>query len=250
MLQVAGVLLLPLVYLGVAAQVEAALSGRAGVRLLQPARDLLRALRKGAARSATRPRGLLAVLAALGLGALAPVIGPWSPFAFHGDLAVFAGLLALYHHSLRSPDAPRSSPLQLLTVVAAVLAGSQVGLAELVASPRCFIGLVCAAAALLALRPVVVAERRTDALDRGLVRWLDGVVAVALSGLFVALVQPLARGGPSAAIHLVAVLALAAAVGGVAARVARPRPAAHALYFGGAALCEGLGVVLHLRGAE
>lgn len=244
--QTAGVLLLPLVWLGVAAQVEAGLSGRRGVRLLQPARDLLRALRKGAA---MRPRGLLALVAALALAALAPVVGPTSPLAFHGDLAVFVGLLALYHHSQRRFGAPPRGALQLLALVAAVLAGTQVGLDELAASPRWTVALVCAAATSLALR-VVAADRPGDVLDHGLARYLDGVVAVALSGLFAALVLPSARGWPGVSVHLLVSLALAALVGTFAARVARPRPAARSLYFGGAALCEGLGVVLHLRGGE
>lgn len=243
--QTAGVLLVPLVWLGVAAQVEAGLSGRRGVRLLQPARDLLRALRKGA----VRPRGLLAVVAALALAALAPSVGPTSPLAFHGDLAVFVGLLALYHHSRRGAGAPSRGALQLLALVAAVLAGTRVGLDELVASPRWTVTLVCAAATLLALR-VVAVDRPGDVVGHGLARYLDGVVAVALSGLFAALLLPSARGWPGVSVHLLASLALAAAVGAFAARVARPRPAAHSLYFGGAALCEGLGVVLHLRGGE
>ncbi|MCY0988979.1 hypothetical protein OV203_17720 [Nannocystis sp. ILAH1] len=244
--QLAGVLLLPLVWLGVAAQVEAGLSGRRGVRLRQPARDLLRALRKSAM---MRPRGLLAVVAALALAALAPIVGPTSPLAFHGDLAVLVGLLALYHHSRRGAEAPPCNALQLLALVAAVLAGTQVGLDALVASPRWIVATVCAAATSLALR-VVAVDRPSDVVGHGLARYLDGVVAVALSGLFAALLLPPARGWPGVSVHLLVSLALAAVAGAFAARVARPRPAAQSLYFGGAALCEGLGVVLHLRGGE
>ena len=246
LVQVAGLVLVPLAYLGVAAQVEAGLTGRHGVRLLQPARDLRRALRKGAARRAwPQTRGLVAVVAALAAGALAPIVGSASPFGFHGDLAVFVGLLALYDHSVRGPgSAPRSSALRVATLAIAAIAGAWVGLADLAASPRWSVALVAAAAALLALRAALPDRRDLAlALDRGLVRHLDGVVAVALSGVLIAGVQPIV-------VRLLALLAIAAAVGAITARAARPRPAALALSLGGAALCEGLAVALHVGGAE
>ena len=91
---------LPPLLLGVVGRVKAFVAGRRGPPLLQPYRDVLRLLRKGAVYSRTTswifwaaPIGMLTstVLA----GNLLPLASSAAPLAFDGDLVLFGYLLGL-----------------------------------------------------------------------------------------------------------------------------------------------------------
>jgi formate hydrogenlyase subunit 4 len=99
-LQLAAFLILPPLLLGVIGRVKARMAGREGPPLLQPYRDLLRLLGKGAVYSratswvfrAGPVVGLAAILAA---GLLMPLGAPSAMVAFAGDFALLAYLLGL-----------------------------------------------------------------------------------------------------------------------------------------------------------
>jgi formate hydrogenlyase subunit 4 len=85
---------------GVIVKTKAAFAGRVGAPLLQPYRDLLKLLRKGAVLSKTTTWLFLAGpaitwVAVLLAGLLVPMAGGPAPIRFTGDLILFAYLLAL-----------------------------------------------------------------------------------------------------------------------------------------------------------
>jgi formate hydrogenlyase subunit 4 len=92
-------LALPPLLPGVVARVKAIVAGRRGPPLLQPYRDLLRLLRKGAVYGAGtswvfRAGPVVSLATALCAGAILPLGGP-APLHFAGDVVAFAALLAL-----------------------------------------------------------------------------------------------------------------------------------------------------------
>ncbi len=93
-------LLLPPLLPGVVARVKALAAGRRGPPLLQPYRDLLRLLRKGAVSGTgtswvVRAGPVVSLSTALVAGALLPLSGRAAPLSFAGDVVAFAALLAL-----------------------------------------------------------------------------------------------------------------------------------------------------------
>jgi len=97
-----GVLLLaaPPLLLGIIARVKAVVAGRRGAPLLQPYRDLLRLLRKGAVYSGTttwvfRGAPIVALAATVVAGCLLPLDPRAAAVGFDGDLVLFAYLLGL-----------------------------------------------------------------------------------------------------------------------------------------------------------
>jgi formate hydrogenlyase subunit 4 len=91
---------LPPLLLGVVGRVKALAAGRTGPPLLQPYRDVLRLLRKGAVYSRTTtwifwvaPMVMLTSTALA--GSLLPLASSAAPLAFDGDLVLFAYLLGL-----------------------------------------------------------------------------------------------------------------------------------------------------------
>ena len=84
----------------VAAKTTARLTGRRGMPLLQPYRDLAKLLRKGSVYGPTttwifRLAPLLLIASAAVAALLLPLDGRQAPMAFEGDLLAFAALLAL-----------------------------------------------------------------------------------------------------------------------------------------------------------
>ena len=112
--QVLSPLLLAPLLLGVIARTKAVVAGRTGAPLMQPYYDLVKLLQKSAVYSRTTTWvfragpvvGLAAVLCAV---LLVPLGGIPAPFAFEGDLVLFAYLLGL---------------LRFFTVIAALDTGS------------------------------------------------------------------------------------------------------------------------------
>lgn len=250
--QLVAVVALPLVFLGVVDQVGAALAGRRGPRLLRPARDLRRALRRGGR------VGLVGLMAATLACLLAPLTGPRAPLGFPGDLAALVGLFALVRRDVAAPGL--HVPLAL-AALALVVVGARHSVASLAADPLA--ALATAAALLLALRvtaagfaadvaPVSLEDTAdADAADRPLTRHTAGVAATALAGLLAALAQPtpLAPAWLATALHLTLLVAVAALVGLAEARLAPLRPRAAPLHLGAAALLAALAVLLSTRGA-
>lgn len=92
--------LLPPLLPGVIAKVKAIVGGRRGPSVLQPWRDIVKLLRKGAvygeATSWVVKAGPLVSLAAvLAAGLVLPLVGARAPLAFQGDVIVFAYLLGV-----------------------------------------------------------------------------------------------------------------------------------------------------------
>jgi formate hydrogenlyase subunit 4 len=99
-LQLAAFLLGAPLLLGIIGRVKAVFAGRTGPPLLQPYRDLLRLVRKGAvfSRTATwvfRAGPVVALAATLCAGLLLPMGAPAAAIRFAGDFILFAYLLAL-----------------------------------------------------------------------------------------------------------------------------------------------------------
>jgi formate hydrogenlyase subunit 4 len=99
-LQLLGFLLAPPLLLGVIGRVKARVAGREGPPLLQPYRDLLRLVGKGAVYSRTttwvfRAGPVVALAAILAAGLLVPLGAPSAAVAFAGDFALLAYLLGL-----------------------------------------------------------------------------------------------------------------------------------------------------------
>ena len=91
---------LPPLLVGIIGRVKATVAGRRGAPLLQPYRDLLRLLRKGAVYSTTttwifRAGPIVTLAATVVAGCLLPFGNAHAPLAFEGDLVVFAYLLGL-----------------------------------------------------------------------------------------------------------------------------------------------------------
>jgi formate hydrogenlyase subunit 4 len=91
---------LPPLLLGIIAKVKAFVAGRSGPPLLQPYRDVLRLLRKGAVYSRTttwvfRAAPVAVLTATLAAGCLLPLKAGGAPLAFDGDLVLFAYLLGV-----------------------------------------------------------------------------------------------------------------------------------------------------------
>jgi formate hydrogenlyase subunit 4 len=100
LLHVVLLLALPPLLPGVVARVKAVAAGRRGPPLLQPYRDLLRLLRKGAVYGTGtswvfRAGPVVSLATALCAGALLPLSGRAAPLSFAGDVVAFAALLAL-----------------------------------------------------------------------------------------------------------------------------------------------------------
>src|SRR5262249_2558467 len=93
-------LALPPLLLGIIAKVKAFVAGRSGPPLLQPYRDVVRLLRKGAGYSRTttwvfRAGPVVTLATTLAAGCLLPLRAAGAPLAFEGDLVLFAYLLGL-----------------------------------------------------------------------------------------------------------------------------------------------------------
>jgi len=93
-------LFLPPLLLGIIAKTKAIAAGRRGAPLVQPYRDILKLLGKGAVYSKTttwifRAGPIVTLAAILGAGLLAPLVGPAAPLGFTGDVVLFAYLLGL-----------------------------------------------------------------------------------------------------------------------------------------------------------
>jgi formate hydrogenlyase subunit 4 len=91
---------LPPLLLGVLGRVKALAAGRRGAPLLQPYRDLLRLLRKGAVYSRTTTwvfwtAPIVVVTSTVLAGSLLPLASSSAPLAFDGDVVLFAYLLGL-----------------------------------------------------------------------------------------------------------------------------------------------------------
>ena len=91
---------LPPLLLGIITRVKSMVAGRRGAPLLQPYRDLLRLLRKGAVYSTTttwifRAGPPVTLAATIVAGCLLPLGTAHAPLAFDGDLVLFAYLLGL-----------------------------------------------------------------------------------------------------------------------------------------------------------
>ena len=91
---------LPPLLLGIIGRVKAFAGGRSGPPLLQPYRDLIRLLRKGAvySRSTTwvfRMAPIIVLSSTVVAGCVLPLAAARAPLAFDGDLVVFAYLLGL-----------------------------------------------------------------------------------------------------------------------------------------------------------
>ena len=100
LLHVATLLLLPPLLLGVIVRTKARFAGRTGAPLLQPYYDLAKLMRRGMVLSTTTTwvfsAGPIITLATVLLaGMLIPIGSPDAPFAFSGDLILFAYLFAL-----------------------------------------------------------------------------------------------------------------------------------------------------------
>jgi formate hydrogenlyase subunit 4 len=109
----AALLLGPLL-LGVIGRTKAVMAGRTGPPMLQPYRDVVKLLRKGAVYSRTttwvfRAGPVVGLAAVLGATAMVPLGGVPAPCGFEGDLFLFAYLFGL---------------LRFFTVVAALDTGS------------------------------------------------------------------------------------------------------------------------------
>jgi formate hydrogenlyase subunit 4 len=99
-LQLAALLLLAPLLLGVVGRVKAVVAGRQGPPLLQPWRDLLRLAGKGAVYSRTttwvfRAGPVVGLAAILAAGLLLPLGAPAATIVFAGDFALLAALLGL-----------------------------------------------------------------------------------------------------------------------------------------------------------
>lgn len=99
-LDVAALLAVPPLLLGVINRTKAFFAGRKGPPLLQPYRDLVRLLRKGSVFSRTttwvfRASPVVTLVAILMAGLLVPLGPGASPLGFEGDLVLFAYLFAL-----------------------------------------------------------------------------------------------------------------------------------------------------------
>jgi formate hydrogenlyase subunit 4 len=86
--------------LGVIGRVKAFVAGRSGPPVLQPYRDLLRLLRKGAVYSRSTTwvfwvAPMVVVASTVAAGSLLPLAALHAPFAFDGDLVLFVYLLGL-----------------------------------------------------------------------------------------------------------------------------------------------------------
>jgi formate hydrogenlyase subunit 4 len=139
-LQLVAFLVLPPFLLGVIGRVKARVAGREGPPLLQPYRDLLRLVGKGAVYSRTttwvfRAGPVVGLAAVLAAGLLVPLGAPSATVAFAGDFALLAYLLGL---------------ARFVTVIAALDTGSSfegMGAAREVtfsalAEPALFLGLI------------------------------------------------------------------------------------------------------------
>jgi formate hydrogenlyase subunit 4 len=99
-LNLAFLLVMPLVFIGIINRVKSFFAGRQGPSLLQPFRDVLRLLKKGEVVSRTTTwifriapsAGLAATLTA---ALVVPLAGQKAAFSFQGDFILFAYLLAL-----------------------------------------------------------------------------------------------------------------------------------------------------------
>ncbi|HEX9887293.1 MAG TPA: NADH-quinone oxidoreductase subunit H [Longimicrobiales bacterium] len=99
-LDVALLLCMPPLLLGVINRTKAAFAGRRGPPLVQPYRDLLRLARKGSVFSGTttwvfRAAPIVTLVATLLAGLLVPLGSGTSPVGFEGDLILFVYLFAL-----------------------------------------------------------------------------------------------------------------------------------------------------------
>jgi formate hydrogenlyase subunit 4 len=99
-LQIVAFLLAPPLLLGVIGRVKARVAGRQGPPLLQPYRDLVRLIGKGAVYSRTatwvfRAGPVVGLGAVLAAGLLVPLGAPTAIIAFAGDFALMAALLGL-----------------------------------------------------------------------------------------------------------------------------------------------------------
>ena len=99
-LDIAILLSLPPLLLGVINRTKAAFAGRRGPPLVQPYRDLLRPARKGSVFSRTttwifRASPVVTLVATVMAGLLVPLGPGTSPLGFQGDLILFAYLFAL-----------------------------------------------------------------------------------------------------------------------------------------------------------
>ena len=99
-LDIAILLSLPPLLLGVINRTKAAFAGRRGPPLVQPYRDLLRLARKGSVFSRTttwifRASPVVTLVATVMAGLLVPLGPGTSPLGFQGDLILFAYLFAL-----------------------------------------------------------------------------------------------------------------------------------------------------------
>lgn len=188
---------LPPLLVGTIGRVKAVVAGRRGTPLLQPYRDILRLLRKGAVYSTTttwvfRAGPLVTLAATLVAGCLLPLGGLRAPLAFEGDLVLFAYLFGLG---------------RFLTMAAALDTGSS--FEGMGASREAAVGALAEPALFLVLATLVVATQQ-----------------LSLAGIFVAL------GGASApAASSPALLLCAAALGAVLlaenARIPIDDPATH-----------------------
>jgi formate hydrogenlyase subunit 4 len=91
---------LPPLLVGVIGRVKAVVAGRTGAPLLQPYRDLLRLLRKGAVYSGTTTwvfwvAPIVTLAATVVAAGLLPLAAHRAPLAFDGDLVLFVYLLGL-----------------------------------------------------------------------------------------------------------------------------------------------------------
>src|SRR3990172_6247811 len=99
-LDIAILLSLPPLLLGVINRTKAAFAGRRGPPLVQPYRDLLRLARKGSVFSRTttwifRASPVVTLVATVMAGLLVPLGPGTAPLGFQGDLILLADLFAL-----------------------------------------------------------------------------------------------------------------------------------------------------------
>ncbi len=100
LLQVALLLAVPPLLPGVIGRTKAWFAGRRGPSLLQPWRDILKLLGKGAVYSRTttwvfRAGPVVSLASLLLAGLIMPLAGPRAPLGFGGDVVLFAYLIAL-----------------------------------------------------------------------------------------------------------------------------------------------------------
>ena len=190
-------LVFPPLLVGIIGRVKSVVAGRRGAPVVQPYRDLLRLLRKGAVYSSTttwvfRAGPLVTLAATLVAGCLLPLGAAASPLTFEGDLILFAYLFGLG---------------RFLTMAAALDTGSS--FEGMGASREAAIGALAEPAIFLVLATLVAATHHLS---------LGGIIT-ALGGA--------TAGGTSSPVLLLCAAALGAVVLAENARIPIDDPATH-----------------------